>query len=178
MMFVAVMGLCFNLIQIRILHSGDGHYELGGHHHDHDHGHVHGTHVEKDNKISKKAGKKVNKELKEGLINADNENGAEEHDHEHHEGEHEHDHEHEKKPQDVKKAMNLNVTSAYLHVLGDCLMSVGVIIAAIVINIWPTATIADPLCTYLFSIIICCTTIPVVRECIYVLLEATPNDFD
>lgn len=74
--------------------------------------------------------------------------------------------------------MNLNVTSAYLHVLGDCLMSVGVITAAIVINIWPTATIADPLCTYFFSLIICCTTIPVVRECIFVLLEATPADLD
>ena len=43
MLIVAVMGLFFNLIQMRILHSGDGHYHLGGEEHDHDHeGHDHG----------------------------------------------------------------------------------------------------------------------------------------
>jgi Co/Zn/Cd efflux system component len=40
-------------------------------------------------------------------------------------------------------------------------MSVGVIIAAVIINIKPTWTLADPLCTYLFSVIIACTSIPV-----------------
>lgn len=40
MLIVAVMGLIFNLIQMKILHSGDGHFHLGGEHeHDHDHGH-------------------------------------------------------------------------------------------------------------------------------------------
>jgi len=45
MLVVAVMGLGFNLIQMKILHSGDGHYHLGGGHdhgHDHGHGHSHG----------------------------------------------------------------------------------------------------------------------------------------
>lgn len=44
MLIVAVMGLIFNLIQMKILHSGDGHYHLGGEHecdHDHDHGSHH-----------------------------------------------------------------------------------------------------------------------------------------
>ena len=52
MLVVAVMGLIFNLIQMKILHSGDGHYHLGGEHdhgeghgcgsgHDHGHGHSH-----------------------------------------------------------------------------------------------------------------------------------------
>jgi len=71
--------------------------------------------------------------------------------------------------------MNINVTSAYLHVLGDLLMSVGVIIAAIIIYFWPHLKIADPLCTYLFSIIILFTTIPVVKECTNVLLEGSPE---
>ena len=39
MLIVAVMGLIFNLIQMKILHSGDGHYHLGGEGHDHDHSH-------------------------------------------------------------------------------------------------------------------------------------------
>ena len=47
MLIVAVMGLIFNLIQMKILHSGDGHYHLGGDDcggHDHDHGHTHNDH--------------------------------------------------------------------------------------------------------------------------------------
>lgn len=53
-------------------------------------------------------------------------------------------------------------------------MSVGVIIAAIIIYIKPELRIVDPICTYLFSIIVCFTTVPVFRECIFVLLEGTP----
>lgn len=34
---------------------------------------------------------------------------------------------------------------------------------------------ADPICTYLFSIIVLTTTLPVVKECTNVLLEGTPN---
>jgi len=73
---------------------------------------------------------------------------------------------------------NINITSAYLHVLGDLLMSVGVIIAAVVIYFKPTWTLADPLCTYLFSVIIVCTSVPVFKDCSMVLMEATPGDFD
>lgn len=39
MAVTAVMGLFFNLIQMKILHSGEGHYHLGG---EGDHGHAHG----------------------------------------------------------------------------------------------------------------------------------------
>ena len=39
MLIVAIISLFFNLIQIWILHQGDGHYHLGGDHHGHDHGH-------------------------------------------------------------------------------------------------------------------------------------------
>ena len=46
MLIVAIMGLIFNLIQMKILHTGDGHYHLGGEHeHDHDHGHTHHEHA-------------------------------------------------------------------------------------------------------------------------------------
>jgi len=57
-------------------------------------------------------------------------------------------------------------------------MSVGVIIAAVVINIKPTWTLADPLCTYLFSVIIACTSIPVFSDCMKVIMEASPDDVD
>ena len=73
---------------------------------------------------------------------------------------------------------NINVTSAYLHVLGDLLMSIGVIIAAIIINYNPAWTIADPICTYVFSVVIMCTSVPVFKDCIMVLMEATPDEVD
>lgn len=55
-------------------------------------------------------------------------------------------------------------------------MSVGVIIAAVIIAIWPSAKIADPICTYLFSVIVATTSFPVVKECVKVLMESTPHD--
>mmetsp|Transcript_13525 Transcript_13525/g.13261 ORF Transcript_13525/g.13261 Transcript_13525/m.13261 type:complete len:141 (+) Transcript_13525:907-1329(+) len=57
-------------------------------------------------------------------------------------------------------------------------MSMGVIIAASIIYIWPEAKIADPICTYLFTVIVCFTSFPVVKECILVLMESTPGDVD
>lgn len=57
-------------------------------------------------------------------------------------------------------------------------MSVGVIVAAVIIYLWPSAKIADPICTYLFSVIVAITSIPVVSECIKVLMEGTPHSID
>ena len=68
----------------------------------------------------------------------------------------------------------MNIDAAYLHVLGDMLMSVGVIIAAILIYFVPSFWYADPICTYLFSIIVMFTTIPIVKNCIRILMEGTP----
>jgi zinc transporter 2 len=72
----------------------------------------------------------------------------------------------------------LNVESAYLHVLGDMLSSVGVIIAAAIIYIWPDMVIVDPICTYIFSVIICFTTIPIFKDCIRVMMEGSPKEID
>lgn len=166
MLIVAVLGLFFNIIQMKILDHdhGHGHGHGHGHSHEHDHDHEHGH----DN----------------------------EHDHDH--GAHDHGAHAVHSINDDKKELleslipkstpapktpgtphqNINVTSAYLHVLGDLLMSVGVIIAAIVINIRPDWTIVDPLCTYLFSVIIMMTSVPVFRDCIMVLMEATPGNID
>jgi len=102
----------------------------------------------------------------------------EKHNHGHsHDHSHDHNNEHEHGAHD-HETTNINITSAYLHVLGDMLMSVGVVIASIIIYWKPSYHIADPLCTYLFSIIICFTTIPVFKECVNVMLEATPETID
>jgi len=63
-------------------------------------------------------------------------------------------------------------------VLGDMLMSVGVIIAATIIYFFPNLWFCDPICTYLFSVIVMFTTIPVLRKCIHVIMEGVPAGFD
>ena len=68
----------------------------------------------------------------------------------------------------------MNIDAAFLHVLGDLLMSVGVIIAAFFIWLNPNLWWFDPLCTYLFSVIVMFTTIPIVKNCIQILMEGTP----
>ena len=57
-------------------------------------------------------------------------------------------------------------------------MSIGVVIASLVIYFKPAWTIADPICTYLFSVIVCVTVAQVVKSCIQVLLEGSPIEID
>lgn len=71
---------------------------------------------------------------------------------------------------------NLNLKAAVVHLIGDLLQSVGVLIAAIVIYFYPSWKIIDPICTYMFSIIVMFTTVNVFGECYQILMEATPAD--
>jgi len=77
-----------------------------------------------------------------------------------------------------KQEENINIRAAVVHVIGDMLQSIGVIIAALLIYFWPEAKIADPICTYLFSILVIFTTVPVFRDCINVLMESQPTGID
>ena len=54
-------------------------------------------------------------------------------------------------------------------------MSIGVTIAAIVICIWPEAKMADSICTFLFSVIVCMTVTPLTKQCLNVMMEAAPK---
>ncbi|CAC5379375.1 SLC30A2 [Mytilus coruscus] len=70
---------------------------------------------------------------------------------------------------------NINVRAAFIHVMGDLIQSVGVLIAAIMIFFKPEWKMADPICTFLFSVIVMVTTITVVRDILVVLMEGTPR---
>jgi zinc transporter 2 len=72
----------------------------------------------------------------------------------------------------------MNVRAAYLHVLGDMLMSIGVVFAAVLIFVWPQLWFADPMCTYLFSVIVLCTTLPLFNSCLRVIMEGAPENVD
>ena len=74
------------------------------------------------------------------------------------------------------------IRAAYIHILGDMIQSAGVLLAALIIYFYqdthPGVRIVDPICTFCFAIVVLCTTVPVSRDCFYVLLESTPRDLD
>ena len=72
---------------------------------------------------------------------------------------------------------DLNIKSAWLHVLGDTLSSVGVIISGVIIFYtgWPYA---DPVASILIGVIILFGGIRVVKEALTIFLEMTPTGFD
>ncbi|KAG6790730.1 hypothetical protein POTOM_006895 [Populus tomentosa] len=126
--------------------------------------------------------------------------GATHHNHHHHEGssenndEHHHTHEADlaepllsthtevdnktKGGSKQKKQRNINVQGAYLHVLGDSIQSVGVMIGGAIIWYKPEWKIIDLICTLVFSIIVLGTTIGMIRNILEVLMESTPREID
>ncbi|KAL9706779.1 hypothetical protein quinque_010297 [Culex quinquefasciatus] len=79
-----------------------------------------------------------------------------------------HNHHHE-------EGENLNVRAAIIHVIGDFIQSVGVLLAAIVIKFAPNLKIFDPICTFLFSVIVLVTTVRIFRDSMRILLDAVPS---
>lgn len=69
---------------------------------------------------------------------------------------------------------NLNVRAAYLHVMGDLLASVGVVVAALLVRYlgW---TAADPIASILTTLFIVHGAWRLLRESVDVLLEAAPR---
>eukprot|EP00123_Amoebidium_parasiticum_P013878 comp22204_c0_seq1/m.32661 comp22204_c0_seq1/g.32661 ORF comp22204_c0_seq1/g.32661 comp22204_c0_seq1/m.32661 type:complete len:408 (-) comp22204_c0_seq1:350-1573(-) len=73
---------------------------------------------------------------------------------------------------------NVNVRAAFIHVLGDMVQSVGVIIASAIIWAKPHLTIVDPMCTFLFSVLVLFTTFTLLKDTVNVLMEGTPAGVD
>ncbi|XP_076610966.1 proton-coupled zinc antiporter SLC30A8 [Chaetodon auriga] len=69
---------------------------------------------------------------------------------------------------------NASVRAAFVHVVGDLLQSISVLVSAIVIFFKPEYKMADPICTFLFSIFVLCTTLTIMRDILIVLMEGTP----
>lgn len=171
-------------------HGGGGHAHGAGekhHHAEKEPGHVHkdgDKHVHKhdhskdankgddditeDNQINSSKDKSGKKDLESGKQSQGLEGGEAEFDYMYEGGEDGH----------PRQETNINIRAAVVHVIGDMLQSIGVIIAAILIDIWPEAKVADPICTYLFSILVMMTTIPVFRDCMRILMEVQPNAID
>ncbi|XP_040277823.1 zinc transporter 2 [Bufo bufo] len=73
---------------------------------------------------------------------------------------------------------NPSVRAAFIHVVGDLLQSLGVLVAAYVIYFKPEYKIIDPICTFLFSVLVLGTTLTILRDVLLVLMEGTPKGVD
>jgi cobalt-zinc-cadmium efflux system protein len=72
---------------------------------------------------------------------------------------------------------DINIRSAYLHMIGDAISAVGVVVAGIVIST-TGQVIADPIVSFLIAILILWSSWGVLKETVNVLLEGTPFGLD
>lgn len=89
-----------------------------------------------------------------------------------------HQHGHSHASQSNSKEENVNVRAAFIHVLGDFLQSTGVFIAAVLIYFKPEWGIVDPICTFLFSVLVIITTFSIIKDTLLVLMEGMPKGID
>lgn len=115
--------------------------------------------------------------------------GGDEHHGGHHHEEGDHGHSHDVETVDESGAGNykssshtgkgnINVRAAFVHVLGDFFQSLGVLIASLVIFFFPEYHIIDPICTFIFSVIVLFTTFTIIRDVLNVLMEGIPKGID
>ncbi|XP_029443084.1 zinc transporter 2-like [Rhinatrema bivittatum] len=73
---------------------------------------------------------------------------------------------------------NTSVRAAFIHVIGDLLQSLGVLVAAIIIYVKPQYKVADPICTFLFSLFVLGTTLAILKDVFWVLMEGVPRGIE
>ncbi|EOA27251.1 hypothetical protein CARUB_v10023370mg [Capsella rubella] len=165
MFLVSAFGLVVNIIMAVLLGHDHGHSHGHSHGHDHhDHGgnHIHGVtvtthHHHHDHGQSHGEDKHhAHGDVTEQLLDKSKTQVTEK----------------------EKRKRNINVQGAYLHVLGDSIQSVGVMIGGAIIWYNPKLKIVDLICTLVFSVIVLGTTINMIRSILEVLMESTPREID
>ncbi|OMO79912.1 Cation efflux protein [Corchorus capsularis] len=194
MFVVSAFGLVVNIAMALLLGHDHGHHH--GHGHDHGHGHGHGH----EHHHSHGGNDHDHHDHEHGHDIEAHNHGLSITSHHHHHHDHgsnskpdiENHHSHE---DDLtvplvnsdsksgtkatrKKQRNINVQGAYLHVLGDSIQSVGVMIGGAIIWYKPEWKIIDLICTLVFSVIVLGTTIRMLRNILEVLMESTPREID
>ena len=194
MFITSLLGLFINLIMARCLH---GDIPTIFHSHDHSHGNHHHHHNHNHKKIPHEHEHNHNHE--EHLI-SENKNGC------NHDNDNDHDHskdlevraeplivksksKNKKRNRKVNLSMikvehNANIQAAFIHILGDILQSIGVIVISGVIWLaielkgsWRWK-ILDPIISILFSIIAFGLTIPIFKKILRFLMDFTPPKMD
>ncbi|XP_006892413.1 PREDICTED: zinc transporter 8 [Elephantulus edwardii] len=70
---------------------------------------------------------------------------------------------------------NASVRAAFVHALGDLFQSVSVLTSALIIYFKPDYKIADPICTFVFSILVLASTITILKDLFVLLMEGVPK---
>ena len=207
MFILAITGIAVNLVNLAILGGHHGHSH-GGHDHGHGHAHGHGhSHAPKktitarhdDTHAAHDGHDHAGHDHKHGSPAKPRRAASHVHNHAHAEHSHNHtDHDHSNTDvaaghaagqthtadaapghgQHGHSHMSLGMRGAVIHVLGDCVQSFGVVIAAIIIWVKPEYHIADPICTFIFAIAVICTTRGMVRDITDIVMERVPRGFD
>jgi cobalt-zinc-cadmium efflux system protein len=74
-------------------------------------------------------------------------------------------------------ANNLNIRSAFVHMAGDALSTLGVMAAGVVMS-FTGLTVLDPLVSLLIGAIVVASSWNIIRETVDILLEGTPRGID
>ncbi|XP_055348929.1 uncharacterized protein LOC129595828 [Paramacrobiotus metropolitanus] len=164
-LIVGGVGLAVNLIGLVLFHDHDHH----GHGHSHIHSHTDGD-IHTEDLMVQSDGQTTTVAVAHDQSH---------HDHGHHHG-HGHDHHHDhsdKKPNGKgKSGSQMNMHGVFLHVAGDALGSVIVMVAALVIWLtdWDYRHYIDPALSLVSVIVILSMTIPLLRSSALILLQTVP----
>ena len=174
MFIVACLGLVCNLIIMKVLGHGHSH-DSSSHSHTHNSSH---SHKNKNKHESKKVN--INDENEE-LLSSSSSPGYEinglqisygtMNDFDLNDNNHD------------KRKTNININAAYIHALGDLIQSIGVIIAGGIIWLidnkkYPLVQLADPIATFLFSILVLFSTISMIKTSLHILMQGSPENVD
>jgi zinc transporter 2 len=182
MVIIGTLGLVVNMGCAFILSWG-GHH--GHSHGPHDHGHSHGGH--EDAHQCSGHDDHHDREEHHGHSHEDD------HGHSHHEEDHGHSHAGEDPESETPSKApqkNLALNGAFLHALGDCVQSLGVIFAALFIwyfnkkhygvptHKYSIYNLADPASSLFFGVVTLTTTKALLKQLLAILMESTPEHVD
>lgn len=155
---VSVLGLVVNLVGIYAFqHGGHGHSH-GGHGHSHGgHGHSHAPHANHDSHSL--------------LLNHNH------HGHSHGANEHHHGSTSINLEQPITSNNSQIMRGVFLHILADTLGSVGVIISAVLMQLFGWMR-ADPICSMFIALTIGVSTLSLIRESVMILMQRQPVALD
>lgn len=147
---VSVLGLLVNLVGIYAFQHGHGHSHGGGGGHGHSHGGGGGG----------------------GDHGHSHSNHLDNHsDHSHNNHGHSHD------VQQVTGSNSQIMRGVYLHILADTLGSVGVIISAVLMQMFGWMR-ADPICSMFIAVLIAMSVLSLIRESVMILMQRQPTTID
>jgi zinc transporter 5/7 len=144
---ISVLGLVVNLIGIYAFNHGHG----GDCGHGHSHGHNHGNGHEHSHTLV--------------------------HNHSHNNHDHSHKHTIEVDHSHGNSGNSQIMKGVFLHILADTLGSVGVIISAVLMQMFGWM-IADPICSMFIAILIFLSVLPLLKESIIILMQRQPKALD